>query len=147
MLLMSILISERVHSRAGRLLSAPLTLLGASSVLYWHASELAGRTAVISARTFCPYGCYHPPLLGFESRFARSGDLWAALAWYVAAKVFEVLDRWLFALTMVVSGHTLNHLAAAASTYMILRMVQRRRQQTNLDRRATGADERGRATL
>ncbi len=131
MLLVSILISERVSSRAGRLLSVPLALLGAGSVLYWHASEIAGRGDLrpYLLVQFCPLLLLPPLLLGFESRFTRSGDLWAAFAWYVAAKILEALDRSIYALTAVVSGHTLKHLAAAASTYMVLHMVQRRREQ------------------
>ena len=65
-------------------------------------------------------------LLGFDKRYTRSGDLWAALAWYVAAKVLEALDRPIYALGEVISGHTLKHLAAAVSAYMILHMLQRR---------------------
>lgn len=143
MLLASILISERIHGRAGRLLSVPLALLGAGSVLYWHASELAGRGDLrpYLLVQFCPLLLLPLLLLGFESRFTRSGDLWAALGWYVAAKVFEVLDRTIFAVGAVVSGHTLKHLAAAGSTYMILHMVQRRRETSFPARCATDADE------
>jgi len=45
------------------------------------------------------------------------------------AKVLELLDRPIFELGHVVSGHTLKHLAAAAAGYWILRMLVKRQNQ------------------
>jgi hypothetical protein len=62
----------------------------------------------------------------FPARYTRTSDLVASLGWYGLAKVFEHFDHGLFLLTGV-SGHTLKHLASAASAYWILRMLARRR--------------------
>jgi hypothetical protein len=46
----------------------------------------------------------------------------------VLAKVFEVTDREVFAITNgAVSGHTVKHLVAAGATYLILRNAEKRR--------------------
>jgi hypothetical protein len=42
------------------------------------------------------------------------------------AKVFEALDREIFALGQWASGHTLKHLAAAAGVYLLLLSLERR---------------------
>jgi hypothetical protein len=39
----------------------------------------------------------------------------------------EALDKPIFSLGQIVSGHTLKHLAAATAAYWILRMLQKRR--------------------
>jgi hypothetical protein len=46
---------------------------------------------------------------------------------YVLAKILEALDRPIFELGHIVSGHTLKHLAAAGAGYWILRMLRKRR--------------------
>ena len=46
------------------------------------------------------------------------------MAFYGLAKVLEAVDRIIYSLGGVVSGHTLKHVAAALSTYWILRMLQ-----------------------
>lgn len=127
-MLVSILVAERISPRAGRLLLGPLAALGAGTVWYWHLTESSGQGDLRPDLLvqLCPLLLLPSLLLGFPPRFTRSGDLWAALAWYVAAKVLEALDRPIYALGEIVSGHTLKHLAAAVSAYMILHMLQRR---------------------
>ena len=46
---------------------------------------------------------------------------------YVLAKIVEALDRPIFELGHIVSGHTLKHMAAAGAGYWILRMLRKRR--------------------
>ncbi len=45
---------------------------------------------------------------------------------YVLAKIFEALDREIFSLGGLVSGHTLKHLAAGAAAGVVVRMLLRR---------------------
>jgi hypothetical protein len=45
---------------------------------------------------------------------------------YLLAKVTETFDKQIFAIVHVVSGHTIKHIAAAAGSYWILRMLERR---------------------
>jgi hypothetical protein len=49
-----------------------------------------------------------------------------AAALYALAKLLEFLDREIYSLGSIVSGHTLKHLAAAAASFAILRLLQTR---------------------
>jgi hypothetical protein len=60
------------------------------------------------------------------SSYTRGADLAIVAGFYVLAKVLEILDRPIFELGHLVSGHTLKHLAAAAAGYWILRMLLKR---------------------
>jgi len=61
------------------------------------------------------------------SRYTRGGDMFAVIAFYVVAKLFEGLDRQVFRVGGFTSGHTLKHLAAAIACYLVLRMLMLRR--------------------
>jgi len=64
------------------------------------------------------------------SRYTRGRDFAAVAGLYVLAKIVEALDRPIFELGHIVSGHTLTHLAAAGASYWILRMLRKRRSRT-----------------
>lgn len=122
--LLAAIVAERIDVRAGLLLLGPLVAAGAASVWWWRRSG-----------NLWPYACaqfFSIVLIGlllvlFPPRYSRTGDLLWVTGFYVLAKVFEALDRQIFALTdYLVSGHTLKHLAAAVSVYWVLRMLQRR---------------------
>jgi hypothetical protein len=51
----------------------------------------------------------------------------AAAALYALAKLLEFLDEQIYSIGMIVSGHTLKHLAAAAASFAVLRLIQTRR--------------------
>ena len=105
-------------------------LLGLSSVVYWHWTEQHGGGDLRPYYLVQFYAVFALPLLLllFPPRYTGAGCLWVALGCYALVKVCEhPLDDRVFALGHVVSGHTLEHLAAAAATYAILRMVQTRR--------------------
>jgi hypothetical protein len=129
MSLVSATIAERVSLRAGLWLLPVLLLIGAGSVLQWHLSELRGAgdlrfySAVQAyAVLFLLIALLLPP------RYTRGSDLAIVAAFYVLAKVLELLDKPIFELTLHnISGHTLKHLAAAAAAYWILRMLTKRR--------------------
>ena len=50
-------------------------------------------------------------------------QLWLSTVW---PKALEALDRPIFSAGGLVSGHSLKHVAAAVSTYWILRMLKLR---------------------
>ena len=98
-----------------------------SSVLQRYLSELRGvgdfrfyATAQAYSVLFVLIVLLLPP------RYTRSSGLTVVVGSYVLAKVFETLDKPIFELGHIVSGHTLKHLAAAAAGYWILRMPQKR---------------------
>ncbi len=122
-------LGERICIRTATWLLTPLLLLGAASVLYWHATQAAGH-GDLRPYGLAQFGSLLILLLLlalFPPRYTRGYDLLVSLAIYAAAKLFEAADRPIFALTHVVSGHTLKHLAAALSAYWILRMLRLRR--------------------
>ena len=127
--LLATVIGERLDMRAGRMLLIPIVLASVGSVVWWRLTERAG------AGDLRPYGVVQygsiaaiiamtlvrPP--GYT--FGRG--IYEAVAFYALAKVLESLDRQVYELGGIVSGHTLKHLAAAAAVWRLLVMLRRRR--------------------
>jgi len=120
------LISERISLRAGLISLAPLLILGAASPIQWYLSELHGHgdlrfyaavqlAAVLALPLF---------LFLFPPRYTRTSDLVWVAVFYVLAKLLETFDAQIFSIAHFVSGHTLKHLAASLSGYILLRMVR-----------------------
>jgi hypothetical protein len=129
MSLFAAMIAERIGLRVGLRLLAPLLLAGLGSVLFWHWTELrgAGDLRPYVAVQFFPLLAIPLMLLLFPARYTGAGGLWAALGGYGLAKLFEALDRAIWELSAhTVSGHSLKHLAAAASAWALLHMLRRR---------------------
>lgn len=128
MSLVSAQVTERVHWRAGLISLVPLVLIGAVSVLYWQASERAGQGNVVPYVVLQAYTVASIPLIAglYAPQYTRGSSLIGVLGWYGIAKLCELLDRQIFGMGHLVSGHTLKHLAAAMATYWLYRMLQRR---------------------
>jgi len=129
MSLLSAMVMERVNLRAGLVALGPLLLLGLASVVQWYVSEFrgAGDLRLYFMVQFYTLLLILLILWLFPARYTRGADLPIAMGFYVLAKLFEVLDRQVFNLGHIVSGHTLKHLAAALGVYWIFRMLARRR--------------------
>jgi hypothetical protein len=128
MAVVAAMIAERINVRVGLWLLPILVLLGMSSVLQWYLSEVRG------AGDLRFYGAVQAYSILFlfialllPPRYTRSSDLAIVAGFYLLAKILEILDKPIFELGHIVSGHTLKHLAAAAAGYWILRMLQKRR--------------------
>ena len=128
MAVVAAMIAERISVRAGLWLLPLLLLVGMSSVLQWYLSELRGAGDLRFYATVQAYSvlCVLIVLLR-PPRSTGSLDLAIVAGFYVLAKVLEILDKPVFELGHIVSGHTLKHLAAATAGYWILRMLQKRR--------------------
>lgn len=112
------LIAERIGQRAGKMLFAPLLLLGALSVFYWWATERAGagdlRPYILVQ--YLPMLLVPYLLLAFPQGADRDRPYWLLLAGYALAKALELNDAAVFAWTgQLASGHTLKHTAAAVA--------------------------------
>jgi hypothetical protein len=95
-------VADRVDAKTGNgWLLLLLVALGLGSLVYWSSTESVGRG----------------DLTYTIGRFL----IWA-LVWYGLSKVFEFLDPEIYA-ALGISGHTLKHLAAAAATYVLFRML------------------------
>ncbi|MFH0934114.1 MAG: alkaline phytoceramidase, partial [Pseudomonadota bacterium] len=102
---------------------------GAGTVWYWLHSEGQGAGNVLPHFAFQLYALLAILLLMHRCppSYSRGADLYRVLALYGAALVAELLDRQLFALREVVSGHTVKHLLAALAAYQLARMLRLRR--------------------
>ena len=122
--LLAAVIAERIDQAAGRILLVPLVLAATASAVFWRAT--GDLRPYIVAQFFPVVGI--PLLLGlFPARYTGAA-YWAGLIlWYGAAKAVEALDAPIYSLGHIVSGHSLKHLAAAAGTWWLVRMLKRRK--------------------
>jgi len=126
MSMMVAVIIERVSIKLGFCLYIPLLLLGIASVVYWHFTEMQGR----GDYRFYLFVQFFPPILlalivlFFPPRYTAANYLVVAFLFFVAAKLFEALDKRIYSAAGVISGHALKHLTAGVACYWILRMLQ-----------------------
>jgi hypothetical protein len=116
-------ICERISVRAGLLLLGPLVLAGAASAWYWRRTCNLWPYAEVQYASPLMVGLI---ILLFPPRYTRGVDLLWAVAIYAVAKIAEALDRPIFSVGRLVSGHTLKHLVAALALFWVLRMLCRR---------------------
>ncbi|MFZ0522662.1 MAG: hypothetical protein WAL95_16675 [Candidatus Acidiferrales bacterium] len=121
-------LNERVGVNTGSRAIVPLLIFGVASVAYWSVTQSHGH-GDLRPYVLAQFGSLLVLLLLvalFSPRYTRGSDLIASLGIYALAKAFEAVDRPIFNLGGIVSGHTLKHIAAALSAYWILRMLQLR---------------------
>lgn len=120
---------ERIGVHAGLRLLPPLVATGIGSVWYWRWSERQDAGDLLPYLAVQGWSLIAVLLLVamFPARYSHGGRIVSALAVYAAALVAEYLDRAIFALVGVVSGHTVKHVLAAAAVYQIIRMLRDRR--------------------
>lgn len=131
MALAAAVVADRIHARAGNgWLLLVLVLLGLASLLYWHVTERLGRGDL----RFYGFVQFYPlilfPLVAWlfpRHRYVSNRYLLLIFAWYALSKIMEFLDAQVFNLFgNTVSGHTLKHLAAAASAFVVFMMLMSR---------------------
>ena len=127
--LISAQVVDRISVRAGLRLLGPMLVLGAASVVYWRATELAGAGNVMPYGVLQAYAVVMLLVIAVlhPSRYTRGTDIYWVFAAYVAAKLFEALDGPVLGLGHVASGHSLKHLAAAVAGLVVCRMLWLRR--------------------
>lgn len=125
----SILLAERISIPLGRRLLPLLLIAGIASVAYWYYSEQIGQGDLrpYALIQLLPIVLTPLILLMFPSRFTRSADIWWFLIWYLIAKVFEQLDGQLLDWLVIISGHSLKHIAAGIGCLVFLRHLHCRR--------------------
>ncbi len=133
MSLFSIVISEFISIKLGKVLLIPLLVLGLFSVFYWHITEANGQGdlrfyAIIQ---FFPMLAMPIILFTFKSSFSQVSGYWWLLAAYIAAKVFEYFDVAIHDMLTVISGHSIKHIAAAMGVYVLLRSYNSRVQRSS----------------
>ncbi len=128
MALFSIIISEFISVRIGKLLLVPLVLLGMVSVIYWHFSELnsTGDLRFYAFVQFFPMLAIPIILVCFHSQYNNTYAYWLLLIAYITAKIFEHFDGEIYNILGFISGHSLKHITAALGLYILLVFYTRR---------------------
>jgi predicted membrane channel-forming protein YqfA (hemolysin III family) len=127
--LVSAQIVDRVQPRTGLLVLGPALLVGVGTVVYWIVTERQGRGNVVPYAVLQAYAVLLLLQLALlhPSRYTHGGAIYVVFAAYLLAKVFEHYDRQIFALTGMVSGHTLKHVVAGLAGIPVVWMLWHRR--------------------
>ncbi len=124
----SVILAERVSPQLARRLFPSLLVAGIGSVLYWHFSEIQGRGDLrpYALVQFLPMLLTPLILLLFASRYTLDRGIWWFFAWYLAAKILEAADQPIYDWAVVISGHSLKHIAAGIACLVFLRHLRLR---------------------
>ena len=128
MALYSIVISEFVSEKYGRMCLIPFLLLGVASVLYWSFTESrgVGDLRYYAAVQFLPILTILILLIFFKSKYNSVWGYWLLLCTYLVAKLFEEFDYPVHDAIGVVSGHTIKHVLPAIGLYILIRAYKKR---------------------
>ncbi|WP_242202577.1 ceramidase domain-containing protein [Aestuariivivens insulae] len=127
MTLVTIIISEFIKPKLGKVLLMPLILVGILSVCYWVGfSDLRPYVLI----QFYPMFAMPIILISFKSSFTKSFGYWVLLIAYIIAKVCEYFDKKLFDFLSVISGHSLKHILSAIGLAVLVYTYIKRRKIT-----------------
>jgi hypothetical protein len=123
--LLAAVIAEGIGVTAGARLLGPLVIVGIGSVIWWHVTELGGSgdLRLYILVQYYPLVLIPAILLLFPTEAIARGWpplLWA-FGWYGLAKAAESVDCGIYHTLGVVSGHTLKHLGAGMSTWLLVK--------------------------
>ena len=121
--LLSITLGERLNLRAGRLLLAPLLVLGVASLLYWKAT---GDLRLYILVQFYPILALPLMLAWLPARYTEAGGIWAMIGFYVLAKALESADSPIWQAAAPLSGHPWKHVAGAAAMLCYVQTMRHR---------------------
>lgn len=121
--LLSIVTSEFISIKLGKIILLPLVFLGLASVVYWDITEVQGmgdlRPYIFVQ--FFPIIAIPIVLCLFTSAFNKTSHYWWLLLSYVLAKLLEYFDQYFHEMLIVISGHSLKHIAAAIGLYILIK--------------------------
>lgn len=128
MALLAATVTERIGIRLGLQMLPVLIMIGITSVVYWYWSEQQGigNLNFYIVVQFCSILLIVLLAILFPSRYTRGSDIYGVIALYGLAKLAEILDKEIYQLGQIVSGHTLKHIFAGLAVYWILYMLQKR---------------------
>ncbi len=125
----AIILGEHISPRLGARLLLPLLGVGVASVLAWWLSDngTGGDLRLYVLVQYLPMLLIPVIVLAYPPALRPTGYVWALVAAYAIAKLFELLDGQVLSTTGLVSGHALKHLVAAAGMLVFLIGLFRRR--------------------
>jgi hypothetical protein len=129
MALFSAIVGEYISTRLAWNLFVPLLILGITSVLYWHLTEMNGHDdlrAYVLVQ-FLPVLLIPLILWLFDSKLDNDKYIWGVIAAYAASKLMELLDAQLYNIFGLLSGHALKHLTAAFGALIFYWALRERR--------------------
>jgi hypothetical protein len=102
--------------------------LGLFSVIAWYWTELhgAGDLRLYFWIQFAPIFAIPFLLLFFPARYTYGKAYWGVMLCYASAKALEHFDAAVFQALGFISGHSLKHLFAAGSAWIIFHMLAHR---------------------
>jgi len=129
MALFSAIIGEYISTQLAWKLFVPLLILGMTSVVYWHVTELNGhgdlRPYVLVQ--FLPVLLIPLILWLFDSTLNNDNYIWGVIGAYALSKLMELFDARLYSAFGLLSGHTLKHLTAAFGTLIFYWSLRKQR--------------------
>lgn len=118
-------VSEWISPRLAAILLMPTVLAGLGSVIYWHYYDDLRLYAWIQ---LLPLLTLPVIITLYRPQYSHYRYLVAVLVLFVLARISEVFDREIFALTgHLFSGHTLKHILAALAVCALLIMLRVRK--------------------
>ncbi|MCK8603423.1 ceramidase [Desulfoferrobacter suflitae] len=126
----TIIVGEYISEPAARKLLVPLLLLGIFSVVWWRLTDNndGGDLRIYILVQFLPMLLIPLIVWLYPPKFVPSFYVWGLLGMYGYAKLLELLDKPIFQMLKVISGHTLKHIAAALGVLIFaIGLVRRRR--------------------
>lgn len=124
MAILATIIEERVDKRFGAILLWPLLALAVFSLLVWRWTDDLRLYAWVQ---FFPFLAMLLLFLTCPPKYTGTNYWIVAAVIYATAKVCEHFDDAIYSIGLIISGHTLKHLVAAAASFVILRHFQVRR--------------------
>lgn len=128
MALFSIVITEFVSIKNGKIVLIPFLLAGLLSVVYWHYSELSGNGNLnyYALVQFYPMVAIPLILICYTPCFTKGNAYWWLLISYVIAKLCEHFDGQIYDALHFISGHSIKHIIAALGLYKLLISYEKR---------------------
>ncbi len=120
--LMGLAAADRISARTGQWIATAVLTLGPVTVGVWASTGNLLPWSVLQGGGMLLVLCLalRRPLIG-----AWGVSLVAVMAWYALAKLLELGDHPILALTQgLVSGHTLKHMAAAMAAWPVMAVMQ-----------------------
>ena len=128
MALFSVILGEFLSITLGRLALWPLVTFGVFSVIFWSFTENneAGDLRPYLLVQFIPMLLIPILLIFFNSKFTNALGYWILLLSYSIAKVFEILDKEIYSMFGIFSGHSIKHVVVAIGIAILLYSYQNR---------------------